>query len=215
MAITAVANEAAAWSLGVANNQLIVIGFLLSIMNLCLGSVTSTFFLLIEARFGSSILQNYDGILRNKPTAPKLGLPWRVVLTLFLILPIAVSVAYKTFKGGESSMRVTSMGDYVPFPTYYGMVASPGLMVFDQRPTGLPQFMNATQPLRALSSPVNGSEPKLPGFPHSYGYNILLLNINTTAVLDNVPGPNPGRPPFLAALNTYIRLLFNVNYPLL
>lgn len=193
MAIIAVANEAVSWRLGVANNQLIVVGFLLSIMNLCLGSVTSTFFLLAEARFGFSILQNYDGILRNKPTAPKLGLPWRVILTLFIILPIAVSVAYKAFKEGQSSKSVKSV-QYVSIPTYYGMVAAPGLMFTDQRPTGLPQFFNATQIFRTLSSPANGSEPQLPGFPQSYGYNILLLNDSSTAVLDTL------QPDFITAV---------------
>lgn len=185
MAVIAVGNEAISWRLGVANNQLIVVGLLLSIMNLCLASVTSTFCLLIEARFGDSILQNYDGILRNKPLAPKLGLRWRLVLTFFLIVPIAASVAYKTFKGGQSAKRVSSDG-YVSIPTQYGMVAAPGLMEPGQRPTGLPQFFNATQPFRASSSPANGSEPRLPSFPKSYGYNILLLDGNSTAVLDTL-----------------------------
>lgn len=193
MAVMAVANEAVSWRLGVANNQLIAVGFLLSIMNLCLGSVTSTFFLLIEARFGSSILQNYDGILRNKPMAPRLGLPWRVVLSLFLVLPIVVSVAYKTFKGGQSLKGVKS-ADYVSIPTNYGMVATPGLMVTGQNPTGLAQYFNATQHFQASTSPVNGSEPPLPQFPKSYGYNVLLLNGNSTAVLDIL------HPDFIAAV---------------
>jgi hypothetical protein len=185
MAVTAVGNEAVSWRLGVANNQLIAVGFLLSIMNLCLASVTSTFCLLIEARFGDSILQNYDGILRNKPLAPRLGLRWRLVLTFFLVVPIAVSVAYKTFKGGQSAKRVKSE-EYVSIMTQYGMVAVPGLMEPRQRPTGLPQFFNATQPFRSASAPVNGSEPRLPSFPQSYGYNILFLDGNTTAVLDTL-----------------------------
>lgn len=168
MAVIAVGNEAVSWRLGVANNQLIAIGFLLSIMNLCLASVTSTFCLLIEARFGDSILQNYDGILRNKPLAPRLGLRWRLVLTFFLNLPIAASVAYKTFKGGQSAKRVRSE-EYVSIPTQYGMVAAPGLMEPGQRPTGLPQFSNATQPFRSASSPANGSEPRLLHFQRLMG----------------------------------------------
>lgn len=185
MAIISVGNETVSWRLGIANNQLIVVGFLLSIMNLCLGSVTPTFCLLIEARFGYSTLQNYDGILRNKPMAPRLGLRWRVVLTFLLTLPIAISVAYKTFKGGQSSKRVNSVG-YVSTPTNYGMIAAPGLMYAWTRPTGVPQFFNATQPFRASTSLVNGSEPRLPIFPQPYGYNILLLNGNSTAILDTL-----------------------------
>lgn len=201
MAILAVANETVSWRLGVANNQLIVLGVLLSIINLCLNSVTSTFLVLIEARFGCSILQNYDGILRNKPMAPKLGLFWRLVLAFFVILPIAISVAYKTFKGGQSSKNVDSV-DYVSVPTNYGMLAAPGLMqkVTGQKSTGLTQFFNATQTFRALSSPVQDSEPQLPGFPQPYGYNILLLNSDSTAVLDTL------QPDFITSVQSILAI---------
>jgi hypothetical protein len=52
----AVANKNFSWRLGVANYQLIVIGFLLSIMNLCLGTVTLVLFLLLEAKLGLFIV---------------------------------------------------------------------------------------------------------------------------------------------------------------
>ena len=44
IAIVTVANESISWRLGVGNRQLIVLGLLLSIMNLCLGSLAPTVF---------------------------------------------------------------------------------------------------------------------------------------------------------------------------
>ena len=106
LAITAVANESVSWHLGVQNYQLVVLGLLLSIMNLCLRSVAPTLFLLLEARFGPSTLQNYDGILRNQLLRSQLSVVWRLVLGLMLALPLALSVAYKGFTCGESVMSV-------------------------------------------------------------------------------------------------------------
>ena len=48
--------------------QIVVIGFLLSIMNLCMMRVAPTLFLILEARWGNSCLQNYESLLRNTLT---------------------------------------------------------------------------------------------------------------------------------------------------
>ena len=56
LALSAVVSENLSWRLGVRNYQLIVLGFLLSIMNLCLAEVTPALLLLLEARFGPSTL---------------------------------------------------------------------------------------------------------------------------------------------------------------
>ena len=77
------------------NNQPIVLGFLLSVVNLCLGSVTPPLFLHFEARSGASELQNYDGILRNQKFATRLDIVWRLVIGFLLVLPLGLSVAYK------------------------------------------------------------------------------------------------------------------------
>lgn len=74
LAITAMGNESISWRLGTRNDHLIVVGFLLSIMNLSLNSVVPTLFLLLEARFGPSTLQNYDGITRNQILGSRLSL---------------------------------------------------------------------------------------------------------------------------------------------
>lgn len=186
LAIVVVANTNVSWRLGVGNYQLIVIGFLLSIMNLCLAMVVPTLFLLLEANFGSSILQNYDAILRNRPLASRLSIVWRAVLGLMLVLPIGLSIAYKTFTGGESALEIDTM-DYISNisnATYYGMFPPPGLLSLGFH-SGISIFFNATLPFLVASSLTsNGSEPPLPTYPQHYGFNILSLNNESTAVLD-------------------------------
>ncbi|KAH9243233.1 hypothetical protein K456DRAFT_28566 [Colletotrichum gloeosporioides 23] len=126
LSVLVVSNGYISWYLGVSNRQLIVIGFLLSIMSLCLASVTPTLFILLEARFGNSTIQNYDAILRNKPLASSLSFAWRLILVVMLALPIGLSVAYKTFSGGESSMNIDTL-DYLNNATYFGLFKPPGI----------------------------------------------------------------------------------------
>ncbi|KAL8786499.1 MAG: hypothetical protein Q9213_002726 [Squamulea squamosa] len=189
LATTAVANENISWRLGPNNHQLIVLGFLLGVMNLSLGSVVPTLFLHLEARFGPSTLQNYDGILRNQLfTTSRLSLAWRVLLSIVLGLPLGLSVAYKTFIGGESTKTV-HVRSYVGNDSYYGMFAPPGLQVLGEK-TGVSLFSNATLPFAvATASQQNGSEPPLPTYPQPYGFNLLLLNNESAAVLD-IPQPS-------------------------
>ncbi|KAF4874768.1 hypothetical protein CGCSCA1_v006124 [Colletotrichum siamense] len=182
MSIFVVASSYVSWCLGVGNHQLIVIGFLLSIMSQCLASVTPTLFLLLEAQSGKSTLQNFDAILRNRPLASKLSFAWRMVLAAMLALPIGLSVAYKTFTGGESSINIHST-DYIPNATYYGLFRPPGII----SSTGLSSNVNATDSFRTATQRVaGGTEPPLPTFPHPYGYNILLLNESSAASLDTL-----------------------------
>nr|POE61020.1 hypothetical protein CFP56_64729 [Quercus suber] len=92
------------------NGQIIVIGFLLGVMNLCTTTVVPHVLLLIEARFGISSLQNYEGLLTNRPLSPRLSLYWRLTLALLLALPLGLAVAYKRFIGGLSTIQIA------PFP---------------------------------------------------------------------------------------------------
>ncbi|KAH0429956.1 hypothetical protein CcaCcLH18_08101 [Colletotrichum camelliae] len=186
LSILVVSNRNVSWYLGIGNRQLIVIGFLLSIMNLCLASVTPTLFLLLEARVGNSTLQNYDGILRNKPLAPKLSFAWRIVLVTMLALPVGLSVAYKTFTGGESSMEIHTT-DYISNDTYFGFFRPPAM---SSSMNGVSFFFNATASFRdATERAANGSEPPLPSTsPKAYGYNILLLIESSAASLDMLHG---------------------------
>ena len=181
-AVVAVGNETVSWHLGRNNYQLIISGFLLSIMNLCLGTVTPTLFLLIEARLGSSTLQNYDGIVRNQLMSSGLNPAWRLALGMMLVLPLGLSVAYKNFTGGESVMNV-NVTDYIGNASYYGMFPAPGVQTLGLK-TGISLFFNATLPFEVATSQQNGVEPSLPTAAQAYGYNVLLLNNESTAILD-------------------------------
>ncbi|KAI4184291.1 MAG: hypothetical protein L6R41_004841 [Letrouitia leprolyta] len=187
LAITAVADERVSWHLGRNNRQLIVLGFLLSIMNLNLSSVMPMLFLILEARFGPSTLQNYNGILLNQLFSPRLSLVWRLVLGLVMALPLGLSVAYKTFTGGESAM-IMNVTASISNTSFYGMFAPPGLQLLGEK-TGVSLFSNATLPFAVRSALVNGSEPPLPTQAQPYGFNILLLNNESAAILD-IPQPS-------------------------
>ncbi|KAL8962204.1 MAG: hypothetical protein Q9193_001358 [Seirophora villosa] len=196
LALTAVADESVSWRLGVGTRQLIVVGFLLSIMNICLGSVAPTLYLLLEARFGSSTLQNYNGILRNQVFSPRLSLVWRLVIALAVAMPLGLSIAYKTFIGGSSAMTV-DVATLIGNTSYYGMFAPPGLQLLGEK-TGVSIFSNATLPYAVASSPQNGAEPPFPTSAQTYGYNILLLHNESAAVLD-IPQPS-----YLSAVQTLL-----------
>jgi hypothetical protein len=192
VAVIAVADESVSWRLGVGTNQLIVLGFLLSMMNLCLAGVASGLFLLIEARFGRSTIQNYDGILRNQVFATRLSGTWRLVLGFTMALPIGLSVAYKRFSGGESVMQV-NVTTYTGNSSYYGMFAPPGLQSLGEI-KGITLFFNATLAFAVASAPSASAnlpniEPTLPTGVQPYGYNILLLSNESTAILD-IPQPS-------------------------
>lgn len=189
-AVLVVANEAISWHLAASdsNYQLIVIGVLLSIMNLCLNSVAPTMFLVLEAQYGASLLQNYDGIIRNQPLATSLSFIWRVAMFLMLVLPIGLSIAYKTFSGGQSAVMLTT-SDYIASSSYgYGMFPPPGVQSLGMR-TGLSLMSNATIPFLEKASLLwNGTEPPDLIYPSAYGYNILSISPDATAILD-IPMP--------------------------
>ena len=164
-----------AWRLG-SDNQLIVIGFLLSVMNQCLRQITPNLFLILEARWGKSTLQNYDAILRNSSSLSQTHAGWRAVLLLLIALPLALSVAYKRFTGGTSSADLT---DAV---YYYGMTGPPGFHTQSYL-TGISLMFNATLPFMVASG--YASNTTSPGqYPVAYGFNILVLSGNATAFLD-------------------------------
>ena len=83
------------WRLGF-NNQIVVIGFLLSIMNLCTAKPAPVFFFTIEATWGRSNLHNYEAIMRNAVLLPHMHVhfSWRATLLFFTLLPIGLSVGF-------------------------------------------------------------------------------------------------------------------------
>ena len=54
---------------------------------------------------------------------------------------------------------------------------------------GISLFSNATLPFMVAASPTNGTEPPVPLDTQGYGFNILLLDSETTAALD-IPQPD-------------------------
>ena len=191
-AVTVVANEEISWRLAIGTRQLILLGFFLSIMNLCLSSITPILFLHLEARLGPSTLQNYDGILRTQMFASRLTFTWRLVLASTLLLPLGLSASYKTFLGGESK-RTVQGEDYFHAPSLYGMFGPPGMQSYGKN-TGPMLFSNSTLSFVMGSTSITKAnttavEPDIPPLPKAYGFNILLLNNGVSAVLD-IPQPD-------------------------
>ena len=164
------------WRLAL-TRQFQVIGFLLSAMNLCFLSIAPKVFILLEARFGPSYLQNYDAILRNSFTNDKINFIWRGLLLILTIIPIALSLAYKEFNHGTSYSKV---GDDTG--NFYGFLPPSGLQ---DRFVGLTYFANTTVSFTAAIF----DNPPFPAFPRTYGFNTMLLSETSSAKLD-APSPS-------------------------
>ncbi|MCJ1390475.1 hypothetical protein MMC18_003334 [Xylographa bjoerkii] len=161
------------------DQQIIALGFLLGIMNQCLQRIFPYLFILVEARYGSSSLQNYDGLLRWSPFASRLGIVWRVTLVILLITPLVLSVSYKQFIGGFSYTDVGVSN------RFYAPTGPPGLQINIGRNTIMSNatstFMSATTD--DVDFPVDiSSNSKV------YGFNLILLS-NTSAVAVDAPVP--------------------------
>lgn len=203
LAILAVANNTVAWFLGY-NNQLIVLGFLLSILNLCFRIVAPMVLCQLEAT-GSSRLQNYEAILRFRPYVCHAGWLWRMVIMLIPALPIGLSVGYKRFAGGSATVTVTR--GWREYNDHFGMYAAPGLQPLGSF-TGSSFMVNATSPViqasranlgsRGSCKSIGGpcekyyrpkSDPPLPLFPRAFGFATLVLEEGAVAILDT-PDPD-------------------------
>ncbi|KAI0890582.1 uncharacterized protein GGS22DRAFT_15564 [Annulohypoxylon maeteangense] len=176
------------WALGF-KYQLIIIGLLLSVENLCLQRVLRMTFLIIEARWGRSNLQNYDAILRNTVLGDRMGNGWRAGILFFICLPTGLSVAYKLFIGGESTARIFPDIDGRQYGFMPPSEVNIALAVNFLNPPYL--FINSTSDFFHKS--ISDDE-----FPHTsiaegkatpYGYNLLLLSNESAAALD-LPEPS-------------------------
>lgn len=143
------------WKLGL-TRQFQIIGLLLSVMNLCLLSLAPKIFVLVEARFGHSYLQNYDAILRNSFMKDDTGSVWRGTLGIVTIIPVALSLAYKEFSHGTSYHTIHNDTGH-----FYGMLPTAGL---EDRYVGLTYFANSTMSFTAAIF----DDPPLPSFPSAY-----------------------------------------------
>lgn len=163
------------WRLGL-TRQFQVIGFLLSAMNQCFLSLAPKVFVLVEARFGPSYLQNYDAILCNSFIKTKTSIIWRGILVLVAIVPVALSIAYKEFTHGTGHLAIGNKTG-----NYYGLLPPAGLQ---DRFVGLAYFMNTT----VSFSGAIFDDPPMPSLPCAYGFNTLLLSNTSSAKLD-APSP--------------------------
>lgn len=157
--------------------QIIIVGFLLGVMNICAERVVPACFLALEARYGKSRLQNYNAILAKKFLSPHIGMPWRVTMILFLALPLALSVGYKQFLGGTSTATLNLLlGLYgVLFPS-----------IGDWTPMNDPIYLQVSSNTAFYTASANDT-PILNGsshYPIAYGYNVLLLSEDSAALLD-------------------------------
>jgi hypothetical protein len=158
------------------SGQIVVIGFLLGIMNLCMQTVLLFSFLLFEARIGPSRLQNFEAIITGKFLSSSISFGWRLVLLLLIALPLGLSVAYKRFLGGTSSAEIMPLVQYgIDFPQL-GNWAPPNDPIY---------FL--TSSIGAFLAASQYSPRTYPGtneFPTAYGYNTLLLSGDSAAILD-------------------------------
>ena len=168
------------WRLGL-KRQLQVVGLLLSVTDLCRQVVGPKVFLMAEARFGKSYLQNYDAILRNTVVLSHTFYLWRLIILAFILLPTALSLAYKEFFEGIGSFTLSDTGGY------YGLAAPGNLAAAGGTPDGgimgISAMVNATLPY--IQATTNDSVlPPFAQLPKAYGFNMLLLSNTSTAFLD-------------------------------
>jgi hypothetical protein len=168
------------WRLGF-NNQIVVVGFLLSIMNLCTAKLAPVFLFTIEATLGRSSLHNYEAIIRNAAFLSHVHFPWRATLLFFTLLPIGLSVGYKRFLGGSSTINIPSDDTQ-----HYGLVTLP-MGDFSVMNNSIYLMINSSVPFIAASE--SSSNDNIPNFPAAYGFNTLVLDNMSTALLD-LPVPD-------------------------
>jgi hypothetical protein len=149
-------------------------------MNICTGIVLSSVFVLMEARFGRSLLQHYQAILTGKWTSAGLSVTWRLVLVMVVVLPLVLSVAYKQLLGGtaESLFELDGPRTYgLDFPRIGSWAPSTLNSIY--------LLLTAFTPFWAAAGQGKGPYPSEPNaFPSAYGYNTLILDKDSAAVLD-------------------------------
>ena len=166
------------WYLGF-QQQLTIIGLLLTLQSLCLKRLSTKTFLLIEANF-TSRLQNYDAILSNSVFADRANIFWRAILLAFIALPILLSAGYKQYIGGFSSHSWEGLTHS------YGPTGPPGINIGSHQ--GPTIMNNITLPFLAATSDDN-TAPSFSVLPQPFGFNILLLSRTSAAALD-APAPD-------------------------
>lgn len=121
IAIASVATESLLWRLGL-KNHLVVVRSLPSVRSLCLNTVAPTSFLLLEARFGRSILQDFYALFRSSTLVSHIKWFWRITLLIMLAMPRGLRLAYKNFfQNGFSTISRNSIS-ILNHQTYYNIL---------------------------------------------------------------------------------------------
>ena len=145
-------------------SQLVVLGFLLSIMASCSARQIKKLSLVYEASSGRSTLQNFDALLRSDYFSTTASFGPRSILLFIFCLPLGLSAAYKEFVGGSTSRTVPSSD------IRFGFTAAPGYQLIGN---GQSLVVNAYLPF--------WTEPVL---NRTYGFNLYVPDNETAAVLD-------------------------------
>lgn len=162
-ASTAVLNRPTAIALG-ETNQLIVVGLMLSIMGYCTQRQIRRFLLCYEARIGRSTLQNFEAIVCTEYFSRAASLQPRLVLLFLFFLPLALSVSYKKFIGGFTTIGVPGTD------TTFGLTAAPGYQLIGN---GLSLLVQVYLPFWIK-----------PSLGRTYGFNLYIADNRTAAILD-------------------------------
>ena len=168
VAVIVVWNKSTAVTLG-QTNQLVLVGFALTIMGLCAQRQIILVSLLLQVRLGQSTLQNFDALLRNTAFASHSSFLTRAILLFLLALPLGLSIAYKRFSGSRSAVYIRAQD------SDWGFVTAPG---WPSSGNGLLLAVNAYVPFW-----------EDPAVNRTYGYNLFVVSNTTAAVLDT-PFPN-------------------------
>ncbi|KAL9572289.1 hypothetical protein ACKAV7_003490 [Fusarium commune] len=159
--------------------QLIIVGLMLSLMDLCTGKLSTIAFLQLETRW-ASLSQNYDSIIKKTVLGSLLNWRrgsqrWTLLLSASLAFPLLLSIGYKTFVGGRITTEVHASGGQ------YGLTGPVGFAKFT---SGSALMVNATIPF------IFNNVTKLSPQPQPFGFNMLLLKNDNIAVT-MLDGPSP------------------------
>lgn len=174
------------------DRQIVALGFLLGVMNNCLMRIFPHLILLIEIRYGSSTIQNIDGILRLSPTASQLSWHWRFLLILLQAMPLGLSIAYKQFTGGSATFTLP-WPDQQGMSFLYGPRYPPGLQTphagNGQYGAGVVGMSNAVMANSTVPFPNDATDDvplpvNLSSSALVFGFNVAVLSKTSAVALD-------------------------------
>ena len=163
VAIAVIWDHFAATHLG-QTNQLVIVGFALTVMGLCAQRQILLAAVYIEAWRGPSSPVNYDALLKKSVLSRGLSIIPRLVLSILVVLPLALSVVYKKFSGCSSTIS-DNFGT-----SDWGYIGRPG---WPWSGNGISGAVDAYVPFWDDIA-VN----------KTYGYNLYVASNTTAAMLD-------------------------------